>query len=200
MSWSNIYLQLITATGPVLGEGLLDGWEGSIELRSFDWGMGARTVADQSGAGFGLGGLKSALGISKNVPIEMEPLTFTKRFDVASSMIHTCLDNHIPVVSASITVLHFSPSALPKGAAGDALSSTPASALAGLHKPGFILLATDGYFESVDLSLEQDGTMSELVEMVTLNFKMINISYVKPIGPAAVPMPPFIYTSHASDF
>jgi type VI protein secretion system component Hcp len=200
MSWSNIYLQLITATGPVLGEGLLDGWEGSIELRSFDWGMGARTVADQSGAGFGLGGLKSALGISKNVPIEMEPLTFTKRFDVASSMIHTCLDNHIPVVSASITVLHFSPSALPKGAAGDALSSTPASALAGLHKPGFILLATDGYFESVDLSLEQDGTMSELVETVTLNFKMINISYVKPIGPAAVPMPPFIYTSHASDF
>jgi type VI protein secretion system component Hcp len=200
MSWSNIYLQLITATGPVLGEGLLDGWEGSIELRSFDWGMGARTVADQSGAGFGLAGLKSALGVSKNVPIEMEPLTFTKRFDVASSMIHTCLDNHIPVISASITVLHFSPSALPKGAAGDALSSTPASALAGLHKPGFILLATDGYFESVDLSLEQDGTMSELVETVTLNFKMINISYVKPIGPAAVPMPPFIYSSHASDF
>lgn len=200
MSWSNIYLQLITATGPVLGEGLLDGWEGSIELRGFDWGMGARTVADQSGAGFGLGGLKSALGISKNVPIEMEPLTFTKRFDVASSHIHTCLDNHIPVISASITVLHFSPSALPKGAAGDALGSTPAAALAGLHKPGFILLATDGYFESVDLNLEQDGTMSELVETVTLNFKMINISYVKPIGPAAVPMPPFIYTSHATDF
>jgi type VI protein secretion system component Hcp len=200
MSWSNIYLQLITATGPVLGEGLLDGWEGSIELRSFDWGMGARTVADQSGAGFGLAGLKSALGVSKNVPIEMEPLTFTKRFDVASSHIHTCLDNHIPVISASITVLHFSPSALPKGAAGDALASTPAAALGGLHKPGFILLATDGYFESVDLNLEQDGTMSELVETVTLNFKMINISYVKPIGPAAVPMPPFIYTSHATDF
>jgi type VI protein secretion system component Hcp len=202
MSWSNIYLQLITATGPVLGEGLLDGWEGSIELRGFDWGMGARTVADQSGAGFGLAGLKSALGVSKNVPIEMEPLTFTKRFDVASSAIHTCLDNHIPVVSASITVLHFSPSALPKGAAGDALgaASPVANVVGGLHKPGFILLATDGYFESVDLNLEQDGTMSELVEQVTLNFKMISISYVKSVGPAAVPMPPFIYSSHATDF
>lgn len=200
MSWSNIYLQLITATGPVLGEGLLDGWEGSIELRSFDWGMGARTVADQSGAGFGLGGLKSAIGLSKNVPIEMEPLTFTKRFDVGSSMIHTCLDNHIPVISASITVLHFSPSALPKGTAGDVLSATPAGSLQGLHKPGFILLATDGYFESVDINLEQDGLMSELVETVTLNFKTISISYVKPIGPAAVPMPPFIYSSHATDF
>ena len=84
-------MQLITATGPVLGEGLLDGWEGSIELRGFDWGMKAHAqVADQSGAGFGLGGLKSALGMAgKNVPIEMEPLTFTKRFDVSSSSIYT---------------------------------------------------------------------------------------------------------------
>lgn len=202
MSWSNIYLQLITATGPVLGEGLLDGWEGSIELRGFDWGMSARTVADRSGAGIGLGGLASAIGIGKNVPIEMQPLTFTKRFDVASAQIHTCLDNHLPVVSASITVLHFSPSALPKGAAGDALGAAApvAGAVAGLHKPGFILLATDGYFESVDLDLQQDGTMSELVETVTLNFKTISISYVKGIGPAAVPMPPFIYSAKPTDF
>jgi type VI protein secretion system component Hcp len=202
MSWSNIYLQLITATGPILGEGLLDGWEGSIELRGFDWGMTARTVADQSGAGFGLAGLKSALGVSKNVPIVMQPLTFKKRFDVASAQIHTCLDNHLPVVSASITVLHFSPSALPKGAGGDALSvaNPAAGAMLGLHKPGFILLATDGYFESVNLDLEQDGLMSELVETVTLNFKAISVSYVKGIGPAAVPMPPFIYSAHPTDF
>lgn len=199
MSWSNIYLQLITATGPVIGEGLLDGWEGSIELRSFDWGMSARTVADRSGSGPGLGGLTSALGFSKNVPIEMQPLTFTKRFDVASAQIHTCLDNHLPVVSASITVLHFSPSALPKGAAGDVLGAGPAGAIAGLHKPGFVLLATDGYFESVDLELQQDGTMCELVETVTLNFKTISISYVKTVGPAAVPMPPFIYSAHPTD-
>lgn len=197
MSWSNIYLQLITATGPVLGEGLLDGWEGSIELRSFDWGMSARTVADRAGSVPGLGGLASAFGVSKNVPIEMQPLTFTKRFDVASSQIHTCLDNHLPVVSASITVLHFSPSALPKGAAGDVLAAAnpAAGAMEGLHKPGFVLLATDGYFESVDLDLQQDGNMSELVETVTLNFKTISISYVKAIGPAAVPMPPFLYSA-----
>lgn len=202
MSWSNIYLQLITATGPILGEGLLDGWEGSIELRSFDWGMTARTVADNAGAGFGLGGLASAIGISKNIPIEMLPLTFTKRFDVASAQIHTCLDMHLPVVSASITVLHFNPSALPKGAAGDVLSvaGPAAGALEGLHKPGFILLATDGYFESVDLDLQQDGNMSELVETVTLNFKTISISYVKAAWGVAIPMPPFIYSAHPTDF
>jgi type VI protein secretion system component Hcp len=198
MSWSNIYLQLITATGPVLGEGLLDGWEGSIELRGFDWGMGAKMVADRASAGFGLGGLAALAGFGKNLPIEMEPLTFQKRFDVASAQIHTCLDLHLPVVSASITVLHFSPSALPKGAAGDvmAAASPVANVVGGLHKPGFILVATQGYFESVDLSLEQDGNMSELVETVKLNFKTISISYVKPVGPAAIPMPPFIYSSN----
>jgi hypothetical protein len=136
------------------------------------------------------------------VPIEMLPLTFVKRFDVASAQIHMCLDNHLPVVSASITVLHFSPSALPKGTAGDVLSAAnpAAGALEGLHKPGFILLATDGYFESVDLDLQQDGNMSELVETVKLNFKTISVSYVKPIGPAAVPMPPFIYSAKPTDF
>ena len=39
MSGSNIFMQLITATGPVLGEGLLEGFEGSIELKEFGWGM-----------------------------------------------------------------------------------------------------------------------------------------------------------------
>ena len=45
MAWSNIFLQLITGTGPggavpmpVIGEGLLEGWETSIELDSFEWG------------------------------------------------------------------------------------------------------------------------------------------------------------------
>lgn len=198
MSWSNIYLQLITATGPVLGEGLLDGWEGSIELRKFDWGCKALKTAKQTGLKPSLGGALSALtGIGSNVPVKLDSLTFTKRFDVASAQIHTCLDNHLPVVSASITVLHFSPSALPKGAAGDALAvGAPAvNALEGLHKPGFILLATNGYFESVELTLEEDGNMQELVETVSLAFETISISYVKPIGPGAVPMPPFVYST-----
>ena len=39
--WSNIFLQLITGLGPVptpaVGEGLLEGWQGSIELQGFNW-------------------------------------------------------------------------------------------------------------------------------------------------------------------
>jgi type VI protein secretion system component Hcp len=197
MSWSNIYLQLITATGPVLGEGLLDGWEGSIELRKFDWGIKAKKLTQKSGLSLSVGGLLKAIGAGDNVPLEMDKLSFTKRFDVASAQIHTCLDNNLPVISASITVLHFSPSALPKGAAGDVLSvaAPAAGALEGLHKPGFILLATNGFIKSVDLQLEEDGRMKEMVETVTMTFKTISISYVKPIGPAAVPMPPFIYST-----
>lgn len=196
MSWSNIYLQLITATGPVIGEGLLDGWEGSIELRKFDWEMNANKKATQGGLKLNASTLKSIVGLGPDTGLDLKSLSFTKRLDVASSQIHTCLDNGLPVISASITVLHFSPSALPKGAAGDVLSvaSPAAGALEGLHKPGFILLATNGRFESAKLSLEDDGRMKEMVETVTMSFETISISYVKPIGPAAVPMPPFIYT------
>ena len=37
MAWSNIFLQLVTPAGPVIGEGLLEGWQTSIELDKFEW-------------------------------------------------------------------------------------------------------------------------------------------------------------------
>ena len=39
MSGSNIYMRMITERGPVIGEGLLQGWEGAVELKEFSWGM-----------------------------------------------------------------------------------------------------------------------------------------------------------------
>ena len=53
MSGSNIFMQLITATGPVLGEGLLEGFEGSIELKDFSWGMHALKDSTPPPAGLG---------------------------------------------------------------------------------------------------------------------------------------------------
>lgn len=172
MSGSNIFLQLITATGPVVGEGLLEGWQGSIELREFSWGM--HVLKDPQKAGL-LAGLASIGGFGKTASVQLEPLQFVKRFDVASSQIHLCLDNHLPVVSASITVLHIKHG-------GRAI-----------HQPGFTLLATNGYFSDVKIDLAQDGNSAELVETCNLNFKNIVITYLKKSGKDNIPTAPFFH-------
>lgn len=179
MSGSNIFLQLITATGPVIGEGLLDGWQGSIELHNFGWGASVEENP-QSGKKGALGGLGKMLGIGDTVTFKMNPLTFEKRFDVASSQIHFCLDNHLKVISASITVLHIKHG-------GRAV-----------HQPGFVLLATDGYITSVDIQAQPDGNSTELIENVTLEFRSITMTYMKKAGKDNVPTAPFFYSTPTS--
>jgi type VI protein secretion system component Hcp len=173
MSLSNIYLRLITVTGPVIGEGLLEGWETSIELKSFDWGM--KVDAQHKGSKVGLGSLASMVGLGKNISVTPGELEFTKRFDVASSHIHLCTDNHIKVLTATITVLHMKPNAIPP------------------HAPGFVLNVMDGYFKSVELSLDTDGKLAELTEKVTMTYKAIQMQYLKPIAGQPTPMAPFFY-------
>jgi len=172
MAGSNIFLQLITATGPVLGEGLLEGWQGSIELKEFSWGFHALKDTERKSIA---AKMASMAGVGKPVTMKMEPLTFVKRFDVASSQIHICLDNHLPVVSASITVLH-----IKKGARA-------------LHQPGFVLLATRGYFSNVKLDLVEDGHTAELVETVEMNFENIKMNYLMSVGADSLPTAPFFY-------
>ena len=176
MSWSNIFLQLITPTGPVIGEGLLQGWQTSIELQSFKWSIKGNTEHDKEKK-LSLGGALSSLaGIGGDeTGVEMGDLEFTKRFDIASAMIHTCLDNHLPILSASITVLN-----IKQGGRA-------------IHEPGFTLVATDGYFTSADLDLKPSGNAVELMETVTLKFKMIIVSYLKRVGKDNIPTNPFIF-------
>ncbi|HEU6454717.1 MAG TPA: hypothetical protein VN201_04585 [Roseateles sp.] len=177
MSQSNIFMQLVTGAGPVMGEGLLEGWEGSVELLEFSWGMHA--LKDPKARGGGLGGLASAAasmaGVGKPVTIKMEPLVFKKRFDVGSSQLHFCVDNHLKVVSASITVLHIKQ----QGRA--------------LHQPGFVVVATDGYFAECDLEVREDGLSKELIETYTLNFKNIKMTYLKTLGKDNLPTAPFFH-------
>jgi hypothetical protein len=178
MAWSNIFLQLITGAGPVIGEGLLEGWETSIELESFEWGCDYELSHDPKSSGLGglAGAVTGALGLSgKN--IKMSPLTMTKRFDIASSQIHFCVDRDLPVISASITVLNIKHG-------GRAI-----------HEPGFVLLATDGYFRNVDLSLTPSGNAVEVKEVINLEFKSIVITYMKRVGKDNVPTNPFFYTA-----
>jgi len=180
MAWSNIFLQLITVTGPVIGEGLLTGWETSIELESFNWELTFNPGANKSekkslGAAIG-GAALSMLGVG-GVNLDMGLLRMEKRFDVASAMIHTCLDNHLPIISASITVLN-----IKHGGRG-------------IHQPGFTLVAADGYITDVDLKMAPSGNGVEVKETITFDFKSIVISYLKVNGKDNIPTNPFYYVA-----
>lgn len=180
MSGSNIFMQLVLPTGPVLGEGLLQGWEGSIELREFEWGMAA--LRDPKPGVSSLGGAissaaSSLTGMGKPVTLKMEPLVIRKRFDVSSSYIHTALDQHLPVISLTITVLHI------KHGGRE------------IHQPAYILMCNNGYFADAELELVEDGRQMELVETVRLNFQSIKITYLAAMGQDNLPTTPFLYTA-----
>lgn len=177
MSRSNIFMQLITGAGPVVGEGLLEGFEGSVELLEFGWGMTA--LKDPKAKGSGLAAVAAAAasmaGLGTPVTVQMEPLTFKKRFDVGSSQMHFCLDNHLPVVSATITVLHIKQ----QGRA--------------IHQPGFVLACTMGHFADCALEVSDNGMSKEVTETWTLNFKSIKMMYLKTLGKDNLPTPPFLH-------
>lgn len=178
MAASNIYLQLITATGPVVGEGLLEGFEGSIELKKFGWSLEAKIDALPLGSlasRFTPGAALKALGVGSTIAMETGLITFEKRFDVASSQIHFCIDNKLKVVSASITVLHIKQ----KGRA--------------IHEPGFVLTATDGYFQDATIKAGADGDMTEVNETVKLKARYFTMTYLKRAGKDNVPTAPFIW-------
>jgi type VI protein secretion system component Hcp len=168
-------MQLITEKGPAIGECLLDGYLGSIELKDFSWGMHAlRDSQANAAGGLSLGGaVKSVLGLAKPISIQLEPLSFTKRFDVSSSMIHTCIDKHTKIISASITVVHVRAGSI------------------GIYMPGFVLLATNGYFSEVKVDIQSDGNSAEVVETCKLNFQSIVITYLKTMLGTNVPTLPF---------
>jgi type VI protein secretion system component Hcp len=178
MAWSNIFLQLMTGAGPIVGEGLLEGWEYAIELEGFDWSADyekAHEAPKKGGLAGAIGGaVAGALGLGgKNV--KMSALTFTKRFDIASSQIHFCIDKNLPVMAATITVLYIRHG-------GQAI-----------HMPGFSLVATDGYFRDVGVTMSPTSNGVEVKEKVTLEFKSIAITYMKKWGKSTVPTNPFIY-------
>ena len=174
MSRSNIFLELITGAGPVVGEGLLEGWEGSVEVLQFGWGMTA--LKDPKSRAGGLASAAAAVaGLVRPVSVQMAPLTFTKRFDVGSSQMHFCLDNHLPVVSATLTVLHIKQ----QGRA--------------IHQPGFVLTCTQGYFSECALEVRDNGNAKDVLEHWTLNFKNIQLTYLKTLGKDSLPTAPFFH-------
>lgn len=215
MSWSNIFLQLMTGDQkpglPVIGEGLLEGWWTAIELDKFSWDMkvthnakkdeaggfgalakagaaaGGMVAGNVAGAAGGAAGIAAAaaaaaiaaaaLGRDDKPQVKLGVVKMTKRFDITSSRIHTCIDNNIKIQSALITVLHIKQ--------GSRM----------IHEPGFTLLATDGYFEKVDVKMTRSGNGVEVTEDLELQFKSIVISYSKRLGVDNIPMPPFLYTA-----
>ena len=181
MAWSNIYLQLTTLVGPILGEGqVAPPFTGQIELLDFKWDMTAHKNPDAK-AGFGLslaGAASSFLGIGGNeIQISLGKLTFKKRADAASSKIMLALDNKTKVVLASITVLNIQ------------------NLVGPVRDAGYNLTVTDGYFSDLSLKLQSSQMGAELVEDVTMSFTGITITYLRKVDAinAHVPTVPFFF-------
>ena len=189
MAWSNIFCQIIGATGPVIGEGLLSGWQTSIELEGFEWGMDVSQTHEPD-LGFG-GALKraaeTAAPIRKNkYEVNANNLTLKKRFDIASSDIHMLLDLKLPILSVSITVLHISPSGQT------------------FHRPGFVILATNCKILSAEVTMAKAGDKGvEVKETILVDYQSITITYLRsipgPTGREPIPMPPFVYIKSKPD-
>jgi type VI protein secretion system component Hcp len=189
MAWSNIFCQIIGATGPVIGEGLLSGWQTSIELEGFEWGMDVQQ-SHEADLGAGAALARAAESASPVRPVKYEvtakELTLKKRFDIASSDIHMLLDLELPILSVSITVLHISPSGQT------------------FHRPGFVILATDCKIKSADVSMVKAGDKGvEVKETIVVDYQSITITYLRsipgPTGREPIPMPPFIYIKSTPD-
>lgn len=162
----NIFMAVISAAGPVVGEGLKEGFQGTIELDSFGWDMSLQKdpKAKLGGGANALKSLGALVGVGGVDRIRVGSLSITKKFDIASPILHTYLDNHVLILSVVITVLHIKPG-------GQAV-----------HQPGFVLTAENGYFQKSSLSLSGGSGNSALKETMTFNAKGITINYVKSLG------------------
>jgi hypothetical protein len=103
--------------------------------------------------------------MGKIVSVQLEPLTFTKRFDVASAKIHACLHQHI---QSHQRVDHRGPRAQGRDSR--------------VLQPGFVFLATKGYFTECEVSTQQDGNLLEVVENCTLSFERVTMTYLKTLS------------------
>ncbi len=180
MAWSNIFLQLTTLVGPILGEGqAAPPFTGQIELIDFRWEMTAHKNPEaKAGFGMSLAGAASLLGLGGNeVQINLGKLTFKKRADASSALIMLALDNKVPVVLASITVLNIQ------------------NVVGPVRDPGFNLTVTGGYFSDLSLKLQSTQMGAELIEDVTMNFTGITITYMRKVDAinAHTPTLPFFF-------
>jgi len=140
----------------------------------------AGAVGGQAGLAVAAAAAAAAAAIKdfQKIPmIRMGLLKMKKRFDIASSRIHACIDADIPINSALISVLH-----IKQGSHS-------------IHEPGFTLLATNGHFEKVDVVMEKGDKGAEVIEDLELRFKHIVVTYSKRLAEHDIPMPPFVYVA-----
>ncbi len=182
MGWSNIFLQLTTTSGPILGESQLDmPFMTQIELLEFSWDMSVHRNAIASGAGGmmpdPMAAASSFLGVGgKEIQVHLGQLEFKKRFDIASSGILSALDNGDKVLVASISVLNV-------------------QKLGPIRDPGFNLTVTNGYFTDVKVDLQTTSSGADVIETAHLSFTGITMTYMRKIDAinAHVPTNPFMF-------
>lgn len=155
MGWSQIFLKItFDGGGLVKGESELVGYEDQIVLTDFDWSMSA-----------GKDVVKNGKAVARR--LNMESLTLSKRFDIASTELLSALRKRDRIKTARITV-----------AQSYAVSAVAASL--GL-RDAFAIEIQDGYLEDISLNMVADGKAMVLQEELSIRYSKIKVE-VTPVN------------------
>lgn len=172
MAWSNILCKVIRESGPVIGEGLLMGWQTDIPLSGFSWGVDTNLEALKADRDMGeeleLASSSTVLSGTKQ-PVEVKNFTLKKRFDVSSAELHQIVDNQEDVESVVVTVLHV--------AHGRGMV---------INLPGFMITLSECKFKSVNTELSRSDKGIDVMETYEIEFRGVTLLYLKTLPPAAL--------------
>ncbi len=181
VGWTNVFMHLITMTGPVVGEGFATGFNGGIELMDFKLGFGVERQSSGSVAEHA----KAIIGLGKEQSFTMDKLTFTKRFDASSPLIMYAIDNDLLVVTATISVIGMLQTGKP------------------IHEPGLVIVLADGKFIDIKTNFKEDGRGAVVEDEITMSFNSIVMTYMRDTITGKdqtnrIPTLPFVYKKSTS--
>lgn len=172
MAWSNIFCKVIRDTGPIIGEGLLMGWQTDIQLNEFSWKFDVDLLEQKKDVDLGdAATLAQEASPLADVDKELKSGNFVikKRFDVASNELHQIVDTEEYVPSVVVTVLH---TAHGRGMV--------------VNLPGFVVELGTCLFKSVETELSRGEKGIDVMETYEIEFRSISILYMKTLPPIAL--------------
>lgn len=177
VGWTNIFMHLVLFPAvPVPGEGWATGFNGGIELIDFKFGFEAEIVEQKSMGEHA----KAILGIGKEMSFDVKPLTITKRFDISSTPIMYAIDNDLPIITATISVIGMMHTGRP------------------MHEPGLVIVLTNGRFLDITTKIAEEGKGAQVIDTVRMSFTGMVMTYMKDTltgkdSVTRIPTQPFLY-------
>lgn len=145
---TQIFLHLEIQGGQIHGEATTGGYEGEIEVESFRWGVTATKDPKQDNR-------------SVKPKIKYDTLSVTKLYDKASINMARYLGKNTPFDSAQLIIDHHIHAA---GTKKD-------------QNPSLIIDLSDGFIESIKLSISESDKGATVKEDITLRFRRVDVLY-----------------------